>query len=164
MPRIFHPLSSNSKTLCTFLLSPHYPSPLVSWLFNPQEPFFFKLEKSLKITHTFFDCPMSSCCSSCSPFVPLLPLAAHLVDLLHQNSLLVSLQFAGFIPVPAVHIQLLPVSFQFTVFIRFLANSTLVRHLHMVHHWFHPGSCHLHMVLFTLFMSSPILRAYIPSS
>jgi len=56
------------------------------------------------------------------------------------GSLLVSFQFAGFILVPAVCIQLLPVSSQFTVFIWFLANSTLVRHLRTVHLWFYPSS------------------------
>ena len=162
MPRIFHPLSSNSKTLRTFLLSPHDPSPLVSWLFNPQEPFFFKLEKSSKIAHTFFDCPTSSCCSSCSPFVPLSPLAARLVDLLHHNSLLVSLQFAGFIPVPAVHVQLLPVSFRFTVFIRFLANSTLVRRLRTVHRWFHPSSLVSSRFLLLACSSSPVSSRFLP--
>ena len=84
----FHPLSSNSKTLHTFI--PFITSrPLTTHLVVVQPPgaLFFKLEKSSKIAHTFFDCPMSSFCSSCSPFVLLSPLAAYLMDLLHRDFL-----------------------------------------------------------------------------
>ena len=172
MPRIFHPLSSNLKTLHTFLLSPHDPSPLVLWLFNPQEPF-FSSSKNPRKSHThsliapchlaahlaarlspYRHSPLISWTFFTAIFLPFLPFS--------YGSLLVSLQFAGFILVPAVRVQLLPVSFRFTVFIRFLANSTLVRRLHMVHRWFHPSSPVSSWFLLLACSSSPVSSRFLP--
>ena len=110
-----------SPTLLQLKNSMHIPfitsRPLTTCLMVVQPPgaLFFKLEKSSKIAHTFFDHPMSSCCSSCSLFVPLLPLTAHLVDLLHCDFFLPFL------------------SFSYTIFARY----PLVHHFYMVHCWFY---------------------------
>jgi len=106
-----------SPTLLQLENSMHIPfitsQPLATCLMVVQPPGTFLQARKILKNHTFFDCPMSSCCSSCSPFVPLLPLAAHLMDLLHLN---------------------------FFCHFRHFARYPLVHRFHMVRCWFHSSS------------------------
>ena len=148
VPRIFRPLSSNSKTLHTFLYHLTTSCHLSHGCSTPRN--FFSSSKNPQKSHTHsLIAPhhLAACCSSCSPFVPLSPLAAHLMDLLHCGFLLFSL-------------------FSYAVFARY----PLVCHFHTVHCWFHSSSpvssrfllvaysfCWFHSSSLFSYDSSPIL-------
>jgi len=89
--RTFWGSENFSPTLLQLENSTHIPfitsRPLVTHLVVVQPPGTFLQARKILENHTFFDRPTSSCCSSCSLFVPLSPLTARLVDLLHCDFL-----------------------------------------------------------------------------